>query len=117
MHKSTSTKRTEPKKLIQPATNNLNSIALQKYGISANFVEKNMQQNDKFSKIYDFHMLVNVQKFAERFKRNNIRQDDKKRKKLREPLVVCEKVFVLAERKKKMHQVFFIRAQLKINHF
>ena len=101
MHKSTSTKRTEPKKLIQPATNNLNSIALQKYGISANFVEKNMQQNDKFCKIYDFHMLVNIQKFAERYKRNNIRQDDKKRKKLREPLVVCEKVFVLAERKKK----------------
>ena len=34
-------------------------------------------------------------------------------------LVVGKKVFVLAERlkKKKMHKVFFIRAQLRINHF
>ena len=100
MHKSPSTKRIELKKLIQPATNNLNSITLQKYGVSANFIEKNTQQNDKFWKIYDFHRLVKVQNFAERYKRNNIRQDDKKRKKLREPLVVCKKVFVLAERKK-----------------
>ena len=100
MHKSPSTKRIELKKLIQPATNNLNSIALQKYGVSANFIEKNTQQNDKFWKIYDFQRLVKVQNFAERYKRNNIRQDDKKRKKLREPLVVCKKVFVLAERKK-----------------
>ena len=100
MHKSPSTKRIELKKLIQPATNNLNSIALQKYGVSANFIEKNTQQNDKFWKIYDFQRLVKVQNFAERYKRNNIRQDDKKRKKLREALVVCKKVFVLAERKK-----------------
>ena len=48
MHKSPSTKRIELKKLIQPTTNNLNSIALQKYGVSANFIEKNTQQNDKF---------------------------------------------------------------------
>ena len=82
MYKSPSTKRIELKKLIQPATNNLNSIALQKYGVSANFIEKNTQQNDKFWKIYDFHRLVKVQNFAERYKRNNIRQDDKKRKKL-----------------------------------
>ena len=41
MHKSTSTKRTEPKKLIQCATTNLNSIASQKYGILPNFVEEN----------------------------------------------------------------------------
>ena len=39
MHKLTSTKRIEPKNLIQCATNNLNSIASQKYGISPNFVE------------------------------------------------------------------------------
>ena len=46
------------------------------------------------------------------------RQDNKKHKKLREPLVGGEKVFGLAERlKKKMCQVFFIRVQLRINHF
>ena len=100
MHKSTSTKRIEPKKLIQRATNNLNSTASQKYGVLPNFVEENMQQDEKFCEIYDFHRLVKVQKHAKRYKRNDIRQDDKKRKKLREPLVVGEKVFVLAERLK-----------------
>ena len=41
MHKSTSTKRIEPKKLIRCATNNVNSIASQKYGLSPIFVEEN----------------------------------------------------------------------------
>ena len=59
-----------------------------------------MQQDEKFREIYDFYRLVKVQKYAERYKRNGIRQDDKKHKKLREPLVVSEKVFVLAERLK-----------------
>ena len=108
MHKSTSTKRIEQKKLIQHATNNLNSIALQKYGVSPNFVEENTQQDEKLCEIYDFYRLVKVQKYAKKYKRNDIRQGDKKRKKLREPLVVGKKVFVLAERlkKKMMRQVF-----------
>ena len=51
MNKSTSTKRIEPKKLIQHATNNLNSIASQKYAVSPNFVEENMQQDEKFREL------------------------------------------------------------------
>ena len=101
MHKSTSTKRIEPKKLTQHATSNLNSIASQKYGVSPNFVKENMQQDEKFHEIYDFYRLVKVQKYAERYKYNDIRQDDKKCKILRELLAVGEKVFVLAERLKK----------------
>ena len=89
------------KKLIQHSTNNSNSIASQKYGVLHNFVEENMQQDEKICEIYDFHRLVKVQKYAERYKCNDIRQDDKKRKKLRQPLAVDEKVFVLAERLKK----------------
>ena len=54
MHKSSSTKRIEPKKLIQCATNNLNSIASQKYGVSPYLVEKNLQQDENVCKIYDF---------------------------------------------------------------
>ena len=41
MHKSSSTKRIETKKLIQQTTNNLNCIASQKYSVSPNFVEEN----------------------------------------------------------------------------
>ena len=47
MHKSTSTQRIEPKKLIQCTTINLNSIAPQKYGVSPNFVEENTQRDEK----------------------------------------------------------------------
>ena len=117
MHKSSSTKRIEPKKLIQCTTNNLNSIACQKFGVSPNFVEEITQQDEKTCKIYDFYRLVKVQKHVERYKPNDIRKDDKKHKKLREPLVIGEKVSVLAERQKRMHQAFFIRVQLRINHF
>ena len=77
-----------------------------------------MQQKETFREIYDFYRIVKVQKYAKRYKRNNIRQDNKTRKKLRESLVVGKKVFVLAERlKKMMRQMFFIREQLRINHF
>ena len=54
MHKLTTTKRIEPKKLIQHATNNLNSIASQKYEVLPNFVEENNQQDEKFHKIFNF---------------------------------------------------------------
>ena len=66
-----------------------------------NFIEENTQQDKNFCKIYDYYRLVKVQKYAKRYKRNNMRQDKKKCKKLREPLIVGEKVFVLAERLKK----------------
>ena len=67
IHKLTSTKRIEPKKLIQCATNNLNSIASEKYGVSPNFVEENMQQDEKFREIYDFYRLVKVQNHAKKY--------------------------------------------------
>ena len=93
MHKLTSTKRIESKKLIQRGTNNLNSIASQKFDISPNFVEENTQQDEKCCEFYDFCRLFKVQKYSERYKRNDIQQDNQKHKKLREPLVVGEKVF------------------------
>ena len=101
MHKSTSIKRIEPKKLIQHTNNNLNSIASQKYGVLPNFVEEITQKDEKFCEIYDFYRLVKVQKYAKRYNHNDIRKSDKKRKKLREPLVFGDKVFVLVERLKK----------------
>ena len=62
MHKSTLTQRTEPKKLIQRVTNNLNSIAPQIYGVSPNYVEENTQRDEKFCKMFDFYRLVKIQK-------------------------------------------------------
>ena len=82
-------------KIIQRATNNLNSIASQKYGVSPNFFEENTQQDEKFCKIYDSYRLVKVKKYAVRYKHSNIRQDDKKRKKLRELLLLTKKFLYL----------------------
>ena len=56
-------------------TNDLNSIASHKYGISPNFLEKNTQQDEKLCEIYDFYGLVKVQKYSERYKRNDIHKD------------------------------------------
>ena len=68
-----------------------------------------MQQGETFCEFYDFYRLVKVQKYAKRYKRNDIRKDDKKRKKLRDPLVIGKKNFVLAERlnKKDTPSVFY----------
>ena len=111
MHKLTLTKRIEPKKRIHCGTNDLNSIASQKFRVSPNFVEENTQQVEKFCEIFYFYRLFKVQKYSERYKCNDIRQDDKKRKKLRDPLVVGKKVFVLTERliKKDALGVFYKR--------
>ena len=95
MHKPISTKRTEPKKLIQHAINNLNSIASQKYDVSPNFVEENMQQHEKFCEIYDFYRLVKVQTYAKRYKRNNIRQDNKNVKNEESFLLLAKKFLYL----------------------
>ena len=48
----------------------------------------------KFCKIYDFHRLVKVRKFAERYERSDIKSD-------RRFCKTFEKVLVLAERLKK----------------
>lgn len=54
-----------------------------------------------FREVYDFHRMVKVSRDSSRYKRYDFNQDKKQKKKLREPLVVGEKVLVLAERLKK----------------
>ena len=54
-----------------------------------------------FREVYDFHRMVKVSRDSSRYKRYDFNQDKKQKKKLQEPLVVGEKVLVLAERLKK----------------
>ena len=82
LHKSTSSRRLEPKKLIQRAVNNMNKIASQKYGFSPDFVEEKILNDENFYQIYDFHRLVKVRKFAERYERSDIKSDGRFHKKL-----------------------------------
>ena len=85
--------------------NNTNS---QKYGFPSKKVEKKPLSDNIFREIYEFHRIVKVSKDAARYKRNNIRLDKKSCKKLRSPLLIGEKVLVLAERLKKRRTRYFI---------
>ena len=75
MHKSASSWRVEPKKLIQRAVDKMNKIASQKYGFSPDFEEEKTLNDEKFCEIYDFHRLVKVRKFSERSERSTIKSD------------------------------------------
>ena len=75
MHKSASSRRLEPKKLIQRAVDKMNKIASQKYGFSPDFEEEKTLNDEKFCEIYDFHRLVKVRKFSERSERSTIESD------------------------------------------
>ena len=103
LHKITKKTRLNSKKLIKNAVENMNRTNFQKYGYPPETVEKKSLSDDIFREIYDFHRIVRVSKDAARYKRNDIRVDKKnsRRRKLREPLTVNEKVLVLAERLKK----------------
>ena len=98
LHKSTSSWRLEPKKLIHRVVNNMNKIASQKHGFSPDFVDEKTLNDENFCEIYDFHRLVKVQKFAERYEHSDIKSDTRFPKKSRSPLEISEKVLVLAER-------------------
>ena len=93
----------------------MNKIASQKHGFSPDFVDEKTLSDENFCEIYDFHRLVKVQKFAERYEHSDIKSDTRFPKKSRSPLEISEKVLVLAERlkKKKMHLAHYIKVQQK----
>ena len=95
-----SKKKINSKKIIQKAVENLNKSSSEKYGLTPENIEKKTLANNVFKEVYDFYRLVKVTKAANRYERYNGKIDRKKRK-LREPLEIDEKVLVLAERIKK----------------
>ena len=94
-------KRFDSKKTIKKAADNMNKTNSEKYGLPPETIEKRTLSDDVFREVYDFHRIVKVSKDADRYKRYELRQDKKFKRKLREPLLVGEKVLVLAERLKK----------------
>ena len=95
-----SKKRINSKKIIQKAVKNLNKTNSEKYGLSPENIEKKTLASNIFKEVYDFYRLTKITKAANRYERYNEKIDKKKRK-LREPLEIDEKVLVLAERIKK----------------
>ena len=104
LHKAMKGKRLDSKKLIRKAVENMNNTNSQKYGFPPETVEKKALSDNIFREIYHFHRIVRVSKDPVRYKRYDIRIDKKlnsRRKQLREPLTIGERVLVLAERLKK----------------
>ena len=90
-----------PNKLIQRATNNLNKTPTEKYGIEPETVEAKSLTDDRFRELYDFHRLGKIEQHFGRRDRFNAEKDKRRKRKLREPLEIGEKVLVLSERLKK----------------
>ena len=95
LHKPTKGKRLDSKKLIRKAVENMNKTNSQKYGLLPETVEQKTLSDNNFREIYNFHRIVRVSKDAARYKRHDIHLDKKlnsRRKQLREPLTVGERV-------------------------
>ena len=94
-------KKINSREIIKKAVENLNRINSEKYGLPPDIIEKKSLENEYFKEIYDFHRLVKVTKGINRYEKYSEKLDRKQKRKLREPLNINEKVFVLAERIKK----------------
>ena len=72
LHKTTSTKPFDLKKLICKAVENMNNARSQKHGYAPDAIEKKTAESEKFTYIYKFYRLVKVKQHAERYERADI---------------------------------------------
>ena len=72
-----------------------------KYEFEPEFIERESLKDENFKERYDFYRLNKVTKDSERYKRYDIKFDSRRKRKLREPLVIGENVLILASRVKK----------------
>ena len=122
-------KRLNSAKLIKKTVHNMNNTKSVKYGFEPEIIENRSLIDDNFREKYDFYRLNQVTKAFKRlnqvtkafkrYKKHDINVDLKRKKKLREPLTIGERVLILASRlkKKKMLREFYIKVQQKTNHF
>ena len=75
----------------------MNKTKSTKYQIEPEYVERKSLEDDNFREKFDFYRIGKVGKNNERTKRYSIKKDANKRK-LRQPLMIGEKVLVLSER-------------------
>ena len=96
-------KRIKPNDLIKKAAKNLNETISTKYQLAPETIEKrSLNPNDDkyFQEIYDFMRPRKIENNQTRTDKYN-QELDKRKRKLRSPLNLDEKVLVLAERLKK----------------
>ena len=79
----------------------MNKQPSKKYGFSPEEVEGRALESEKFRTVYKMRRLVKTDKLNKRQDRYDKKQYSRKIKKLRKNLNIGEKVYVLAEKKKK----------------
>ena len=94
-------KRLNSAKLIKKAVQNMNNVKSSKYGFEPEYIERESLKDESFKERFDFHRLTQVTKDFKRYKRHDIRFDLKRKKRLREPLVIGKRVLILSSRLKK----------------
>ena len=78
--------------------NNTKSV---KFGLEPETIEKESLNDENFKERYDFDRLIRVTKAFKRYKRHDFKVDLKRKKRLRDPLTIGERVLILASRVKK----------------
>ena len=94
-------KRLNSAKLIKKTVENMNNTKSIKYDLEPEVIEKQSLLDDNFREKYDFYRLDKVTKALNRYKKYDENVDRKRKKKLREPLAIGERVLILASRLKK----------------
>ena len=88
--------RFKPIEIIKKTTANMNKTKSTKYQIEPEEAERKSLKDDNFREKFDFYRIEKVGKSNKTTKRYLIKRDLNKRK-LREPLMIVEKVLILAE--------------------
>ena len=88
-------------KLIKKTVQDMNNTKSIKYGFEPELVERQSLTDENFKERYDFHRLNQITKAFKRYKQHDLTVDFKRKKKLRDPLTIGERVLILASRLKK----------------
>ena len=93
--------KTSPTKIILSSASNMNNTQNKKYGPIPEEIEQKSLSNERFRKIFNVHQTEKTKLTHERLRRYDDKKYNRKRKKIRENLIINIKVLVLAERIRK----------------
>ena len=90
-----------PNKIIEMSTANINIQPSKIYGLSPDEIKRKALNSERFRAVFNMHRIEKTQKLNARQDRYDKKKYLRKRKKIWDNLRVGERVYVLAERKKK----------------
>ena len=94
-------KRLNSSKVIKKTVENMNNTKSIKYDLEPEVIEKRSLADENFKEKYDFYRLYKVTKAFKRYKKHDVNVDFRRKKKLRDPLTIGERVLILTSRLKK----------------